>query len=194
MFYPSSAEKRAGRLRRVWPVVALASVAFATGAIVGAHHTASAEESLAGRFVRAWTQRDFARMYLDLDASSQRKISAAEFAAAYRAALRTATATSLQLAGKPRRVQGGAIAVPVRVGTRLFGTLPLSFRLKMAGEGGEGAGLAWSRSEVFPGLRPGEQLTRRTELPPRATLLARDGSVLAEGTAASAGSRSSPLG
>jgi len=194
MFYPSSTEKRAGRLRRVWPVVALASVAFATGAIVGAHHTASAEESLASRFVRAWTQRDYARMYLDLDASSQRSISAAEFAAAYQAALRTATATSLQLAGKPQRLRGGAIAVPVRVGTRLFGTLTLSFHLKPAGEGGERATLAWSRSEVFPGLRPGEQLSRRTELPRRAPLLARDGSVLAEGAAAGAGPRSSPLG
>jgi hypothetical protein len=194
MFYPSSTEKRAGRLRRVWPVVALASVAFATGAIVGAHRTASAEESLASRFVRAWTQRDYARMYLDLDASSQRSISAAEFAAAYQAALRTATATSLQLAGKPQRLRGGAIAVPVRVGTRLFGTLTLSFHLKPAGEGGERATLAWSRSEVFPGLRPGEQLSRRTELPRRAPLLARDGSVLAEGAAAGAGPRSSPLG
>ena len=194
MFYPSSTEERAARRRRARPVVALALVAFATGAIVGAHHTASADESLADRFVRAWTERDYARMYLDLDASSQRSISAAEFAAAYQAALRTATATSLQLVGKPRRVGGGTIAVPVRVGTRLFGTLPLSFHLKLPGERREGAALAWSRSQVFPGLRPGEQLHRRTELPARATLLARDGSVLAEGAAPGAGERSSPLG
>jgi transpeptidase family protein/penicillin-binding protein/MecA-like transpeptidase family protein len=194
MFYPSSTEERAARRRRARPVVALALVAFAAGAIVGAHHTASADESLAARFVRAWTERDYARMYLDLDASSQRSISAAEFAAAYQAALRTATATSLQLAGKPRRVRGGTIAVPVHLGTRLFGTLRLSFHLKVAGERREGAALAWSRSEVFPGLRPGEQLHRSTELPRRATLLARDGSVLAEGTAAGAGARSSPLG
>jgi peptidoglycan glycosyltransferase len=194
MFYPSSTEERAARLRRARPVVGLALVAFASGAIVGAHHTASADESRAARFVRAWTERDYARMYLDLDASSQRSISAAEFAAAYQAALRTATATSLQLAGKPRHARGGTIAVPVRVGTRLFGTLHLSFHLKLAGEGGEGAALAWSRSQVFPGLRSGEQLHRHTELPSRATLLARDGSVLAEGTAAGEGPRSSPLG
>jgi peptidoglycan glycosyltransferase len=194
MFYPSSSEERATRLRRARPVVALALVAFAIGAIIGAHHTASADESLAARFVRAWTRRDYARMYLDLDGSSRRSISAAAFAAAYRAALRTATATSLEPAGKPRRVQGGTIAVPVRVGTRLFGTLHLSFHLKLAGESGEGAALAWSRSQVFPGLLPGEQLSRRTELPRRATLLARDGSVLAEGTGVVAGPRSSPLG
>ena len=194
MFYPSSTDERAARRRRARPVVALALVAFAIGAIVGAHHSASADEALAARFVRAWTERDYARMYLDLDAASQRSISAAEFAAAYQAALRTATATSLQLVGKPRRVSGGTIAVPVRVGTRLFGTLRLSFHLKLPGERREGAALAWSRSQVFPGLRPGEQLHRRTELPPRATLLARDGSVLAEGAAPGAGERSSPLG
>src|SRR5262249_16758252 len=130
MFYPSSTDEHAARMHRARPVAALALVAFATGAIVGAHHTASADESLAARFVRAWTQRDYARMYLDLDASSQRSISAAQFAAAYQAALRTATATSLQIAGKPRRVGGGTIAVPVHVGTRLFGTLTLSFHLK----------------------------------------------------------------
>ena len=194
MFYPSSTDERAARRRRARPVVALALVAFAIGAIVGAHHSASADEALAARFVRAWTERDYARMYLDLDAASQRSISAAEFAAAYQAALRTATATSLQLVGKPRRVSGGTIAVPVRVGTRLFGTLRLSFHLKLPGERREGAALAWSRSQVFPGLRPGEQLHRRTELPARATLLARDGSVLAEGAAPGAGERSSPLG
>jgi hypothetical protein len=194
MFYPSSTDERTARLRRARPVVALALVAFATGAIVGAHHTAAADEAVAARFVRAWTQRDYAHMYLDLDASSQRSVSAAEFAAAYQAALRTATATGLRLAGQPRRVRGGTIAVPVRVATRLFGTLPLSFHLRVAGESGERAAIAWSRSEVFPGLRPGEHLGRRTELPPRATLLARDGSVLAEGAAAAAGPRSSPLG
>ena len=47
---------------------------------------------------------------------------------------------------------------------------------------------------VFPGLREGESLSRQTKLPPRATLLARDGSVLADGEASGAGARSSPLG
>jgi cell division protein FtsI/penicillin-binding protein 2 len=47
---------------------------------------------------------------------------------------------------------------------------------------------------LFPGLRTGESLTRHTEMPPRAALLARDGSVLADGPAVAAGQRSSPLG
>jgi cell division protein FtsI/penicillin-binding protein 2 len=132
-------------------------------------------------------------MYLDLDASSQRTISAADFAGAYRDALRTATATRLQVAGKPRDAPGGLVAVPVRVRTRLFGTLALSFELKIV-DGGEGDAIVWSPSLAFPGLRPGELLSRHTMLPRRATLLARDGSVLAEGPASGAGQRSSPLG
>ena len=41
---------------------------------------------------------------------------------------------------------------------------------------------------LFPGLRPGEQLTREVKLPPRATLFARDGTPLAQGP-----DRSSPI-
>ena len=61
-------------------------------------------------------------------------------------------------------------------------------------EGGGQAHVAWSSSLAFPGLRPGEELSRETTLPPRAQLLARDGSVLAEGSPAAPGQRSSPLG
>ena len=45
----------------------------------------------------------------------------------------------------------------------------------------DGAAIAWQRNLVHPGLRRGEQLSRRTELPPRAAILARDGTPLAEG-------------
>jgi peptidoglycan glycosyltransferase len=175
-------------------MIALAVVAFVTGAIVGADHTSSSAQALAARFVAAWTQRSYAAMYRDLDAPSRRSIPAGELASVYRNALTTATATQLKVAGKPRNVSDGLIAVPVRVRTRLFGTLSLDFNLKIVEGGGEGARVAWSRSAAFPGLRPGELLSRHTELPPRATLLARDGSVLAEGAATSAGERVSPLG
>jgi peptidoglycan glycosyltransferase len=197
MFYRSLTEKQTTRLRRARPVIALAAVAFAIGAIVGANNTTSAAHSLAARFVAAWARGDYAGMYFDIDASSQQTISADQFAGDYEQALRTATASGLQVAGKPRDVPGGLVAVPVRVHTRLFGTLPLSFQLKILGagaHGGEGPAIEWSPSLAFPGLRPGERLTRHTTLPPRAELLARDGSVLAEGAASNAADRSSPLG
>jgi penicillin-binding protein A len=196
MFYRPSTENPAQRLRRARPVIAMAGVAFAIGAIVGANHSTSSSHELAARFVEAWTRGDYATMYSDIDASSRRTTSIAEFADVYRKALTTATATSLRAAGRPHDVPGGLVAVPVRVRTRLFGTLSLGFQLKVDEGGGEGTRIGWSRSLAFPGLRPGELLGRRTVLPRRATLLARDGSILAESPEAGAAGadRSSPLG
>ena len=52
--------------------------------------------------------------------------------------VRTATATRLQVAGAPRAAPEGMVAVPVRVRTRLFGTLRLSFVMKAAEAKDEG--------------------------------------------------------
>jgi penicillin-binding protein A len=200
MFYRSSSESRTQRLRRARAVLALAATAFAIGAIVGAGRGPSPAHALAARFVAAWAKGNYGAMYSDIDAPSRLSTSAGEFADAYANALTTATATGMRIVGKPHDVRGGLLAVPVRVYTRLFGTLPLNFNLRVVG-GGEGARVAWSRSLTFPGLHEGELLGRRTALPRRATLLARDGTVLAESPpTASAGSqsaglaRSSPLG
>jgi penicillin-binding protein A len=175
-------------------VIALAGVAFVAGAIVGASHGPNAAHALAARFVAAWTKGEYVAMYDDIDSPSKRAISPQGLADDYRHALRTATATRVQVTGKPRDAPGGLVAVPVRVRTRLFGTLQLAFALKIVGSSGESSGIVWSRSLEFPGLHPGELLTRKLTLPRRATLLARDGSVLAEGAATEAGQRDSPLG
>jgi cell division protein FtsI/penicillin-binding protein 2 len=185
------------RAQRALPVIALAGVAFAVGAIVGANHADSASQSVASRFVAAWTRADYAAMYPLIDGASRRTTSPSEFAAAYRQALVTATAGGLRVTGSAGAEQEGIVRVPVTVRTRLFGTLALSFMLQVSRRGTEGARVEWSRSSVFPGLMPGERLGRSTSLPPRARLLARDGSVLAEGSpSVSLGeqSRSSPLG
>jgi hypothetical protein len=191
MFYLAMTESHAGRLTRARPVIALASVAFAIGAIVGANQQTSSTDTLAARFTAAWAKGDYAAMYAEIDPTSQRSLAAEEFAAAYRRALTLATATRTTVTGKPRNLAGD-VEVPVHVRTRLFGTLQSAFRLKIA-DAGEGPRVAWSRSLAFPGMQPGEELERRTTLPRRAPLLARDGSVLAEG-AAQAGQRNSPLG
>jgi peptidoglycan glycosyltransferase len=187
-----NAERRR-RTRRARPVIALATVAFLIGAIFGSSHGSSARQDVAEQFAKAWTRNDYARMYDDIDAPARRVTSAGAFAEDYRAAARTATATSLTIKGSPRSARDGTIVIPVRVGTRLFGTLAESLRLTVRG-GPEGPRVIWSQALVFPGLRAGESLTRHTVLPQRAALLARDGSVLADGPAVAAGERSSPLG
>ena len=181
-------------------MLALAGVAFAIGAIVGAHAGGSASDALATRFVKAWTQREFASMYADVDHATQRATSLREFASDYNEALVTATATRVRVTGRARSRPGGVVEVPLRVTTRLFGTLDVDFSVPVHEVEGSDR-VAWSTSLTFPGLHSGERLSRRTTLPRRAPLLARDGSVLAEspeGSAVATGSgettRDSPLG
>ncbi len=150
--------------------------------------------ALAESYVRAWSRGDYAAMYGDITPSAQRETSAGEFAAVHREALKTATATAETPAGHARPGEGGRVEVPVRVKTRLWGTLTLPMTLDIVSiEGSER--VEWTRSATFPGVPEGAALTRRTTLPRRATLLARDGKVLAvsppEGDP---GGRSLPLG
>jgi len=194
-------ESRNQRLRRARPVLVLAAAAFAAGAVFGARDTAPPGYALADQFVTAWTRGDYTTMYSDIAPASRRSTSVSEFANAYQEALTTATATRMSVVGEARSVPGGAVAVPVRVDTRLFGKLSLEFTLGLTAAHGASPRIAWSRSLAFPGLRPGELLTRDTSLPPRGALLARDGSVLAEGApqpaagaTATEGTRGSPLG
>ncbi len=200
---------RRQRLRRARPVMALAAVAFTAGIIAGAAHSSSpSTHKLAARFVAAWARKDYTAMYADIDPAVQRELSRGDFVQDYEQAAMTATATDWQVAGGPHDAHGEAgaaaepaalpgqtatVSVPVHIHTRLFGTLVLPYTLPLVGHG-EGARVAWTRALLFPGLRTGEQLTRRTELPPRAALLARDGSTLASGSASAAGQRDSPLG
>jgi peptidoglycan glycosyltransferase len=190
---PAGSGERSRRARRATPVIALAAIAFVIGAIFGSGHRSSPQQSVAEQFARAWARDDYATMYGDIDEASQRRISASAFAAAYQAAARTATETSMKVVGSARDDGYGAIVVPVRVHTRLWGTLAESLLVRV-GDSPTGPRVMWSPALVFPGLHTGGLLTRRTTLPQRAALLARDGSVLADGQATEAGARNSPLG
>jgi len=194
MFYRALSEEQTLRVRRARPMIALAAVAFAIGAIVGANSGASPADSFAQKFVREWATAEYTAMYADIDAASRRSVSPEQFVSAYHEAMNTATATGLRVAGKPHHSADGLVTVPVKVSTRLFGTLALSVELPVASQAEDGERVTWSRSLAFPGLHSGEHLSRRTTLPERAKLLARDGSVLAEGSAATTGPRVSPLG
>ncbi len=140
----------------------------------------------------AWSRGDYATMYNDVDPGERQRISPVRFRDAYRQAARTATETGLKASGRAHEQNGGWV-VPMRVKTRLWGTLKETLRLSVA-DTREGARVAWSHALVFPGLATGEALTSDMTLPPRAALLARDGTVLAEGQAGGAGARESPLG
>ena len=69
--------------------------------------------------------------------------------------------------------------------TRVFGRVRADLVLPVSSER-----VTWGPLLAFPGLRPGEGLSRRSEPPLRGTLLSRDGKVLAKGPP---DARTSPL-
>ena len=145
-------------------------------------------EDAVRKYSQAWSKGDWAAMYEQLTPESQKKISLIEFAQAGREALATATAPENGVrTGEPQAGDDGEWLVPTTVRTRIFGTVSADTLLRVDTEGDEKK-IAWSPSQVFPGLRSGEQLTRETVMPARGTLLARDGTVLAKGP-----DRSSPI-
>ncbi|MEA2224203.1 MAG: penicillin-binding protein [Solirubrobacteraceae bacterium] len=150
-------------------------------------HGAPAEKRTAERFVAAWARGDFPAMQAEVTENDRRAMPVRRFAAAYRRAAATATATAFRH-GKVGNPHGGVVSVPMAVTTRVFGTVRATLRLTFAGEGDE-QHVKWLPNLVFPGLAIGERLERTTSLPRRATILARDGTPLAQGP-----DRSSPIG
>ena len=183
--------------RRAGWLLALAVLAFGLGAYVAADSGGMDAHALARSFTREWAARDYAAMYEQLAPQTRHGVSPAHVASVLRSAGATATLIGARPAGGPRSLGADEYEVPVRARTRMFGTLVLPYRLRIVSHEGS-LGVAWSRSVAFPGLRAGELLSRTTNLPRRATLLASDGSVLAESPAGAGGeeadARVSPLG
>src|SRR4051794_10013689 len=176
---PSS--RRSRKLRRLVPLLVLAAGAFAGGLVAGGRHE-PAQRRLAARFAAAWERGDYAAMYSMLTPAAQDATSVTRFARAYRSAASTATTVRLT-ATRPSEPRGDAVTVPIRVATRIFGDVRANVALPIGDtQDGEPA-IAWDPSLVFPGLRRGEQLSRRTRMPPRATIPARDGTAIAKGEA-----------
>jgi peptidoglycan glycosyltransferase len=133
----------------------------------------------ADRFVSAWARNDYAAMRAEIAPADRRRTSLSRFTAAYRASATTATITSLR-PGKAQAPKDGVVSVPMAVITRAFGVVRATLRLPIAGEGDD-ARINWAKRLTFPGVERGEQLERRTQLPRRADILARDGTPLAQG-------------
>jgi transpeptidase family protein/penicillin-binding protein len=164
------------RWRRIAPVAGAALLAFAVGAVLGGRHVPASQRT-AEQFATAWARGDVARMYQLTDAASQHRTLRA-FARAYRDAEVTATATGIQF-GEGKR-DGESVTLPAVVQTRAFGTIRTLLILPMTEVDGAPR-VAWAPYLSFPGVQRGEKLTRRTELPPRGALLARDRQPLARG-------------
>ena len=177
--------RRRRLLTRGAPLVALAAVAFVIG-IVMALAPGRDERRLVTQYVTSWSRQDFAHMYGLLDPVSRRNAPESVFAAQLKQAADLATVQSMSVRHVGNR---GGTAIPVRmtIQTKLWGTLRETVQVPLSGSG-SGARVHYGTTLVFPGLRSGERLTRRISLPPRAALLARDGTPLAQGAG-----RTSPI-
>jgi len=138
-------------------------------------------------YANAWERADWPALRSHLTTADRGRYSLQDLAARYAEAAQTATTTGV-VAGSPRHERGGRWRLPVTVDTRAFGAVRGTVELDVVDEDGQ-ARIAWRPNLVFPGLAPGERLQRTTTMPPRAALLARDGTPLAQGP-----DRSSPLG
>ncbi len=183
--HSSRRSRRRRLLTRAAPLGGVAIVSFALGVVAGTA-PGRAERQLVTNYVTAWARGDYARMYSMLDSSSRRSTSLAAFETSYENAGATATLTSLGPTHVGSR-SGAFIPVRMIVRTRLFGTLYELLRVPLSGSGSSAA-VHFSPEVLFPGLVPGEQLTRHVTLPPRADILASDGTPLAQGAA-----RTSPI-
>lgn len=147
--------------------------------VLDARADRATERDRVAHYVEAWGRQDFAAMHADLDDASKQRIDVQRFTAYNREQLDIATTRKL-VPGDITR-DGERFTVPIVADTRMFGPLKGTVELRITGQGDQ-ARIAWARRMAFPGLRNGETLSRSTEMPPRGTILARDGkTVLAEG-------------
>ena len=179
-----SPERRRRLSHRALPALAALALLSATAGMVVGAGASSVSERTARKFTEAWERQNYRDMYALLDGASRRVYSLREFRRAYRDAGATATVERVE-AGDPGGEHDGVVAVPIALHTHVFGVVRAELSLPVGGEH-----VTWGPLIASPALRRGEALTRRSRPPRRATLLSRDGKVLAQGQV---DKRSSPL-
>jgi cell division protein FtsI/penicillin-binding protein 2 len=185
--FATETERRRRLLTRTLPLAAVALVAFIVGIATGA--PGSPEKDAANRFTDAWAGRNFKAMYAELNEASRGRVALKEFETAYREAEQVATTRAIDAGSVGDAKSSGptkTVPVSMSIATVAFGEVEAELDLPYAD-----GGIEWDPSQVFPGLRKGEELAADVELAERAPILARDGTALAEGPAAE---REHPIG
>ena len=169
---PSRLERQKRLKTRALPLVGIALVAFILGAVQGC--PGSPNRDAAENYVEAWQEGDFDAMYGMLSTKSREGIALDRFIQRYETAEAMATLQSLD----PSDAEGDETnaEVPVKATTLAFGVIEKPVKFTFGSDG-----IAWQNNLLFPGLELNEELTRTTELPNRAKILADDGQVMAEG-------------
>jgi penicillin-binding protein A len=158
-------------------LVAIAALAFG---LYEAGAPGRDQRAIVRRYAADWAHDDYRAMWAKLNTSSRRRVSEPEFAAELSGAAQTATASSLS-AVRLLSIRGQEARVSFVVRTHVFGRLNEVLQIPLSGSGG-GTRVVFNTSLLFPGMRSGELLSRRTVFGRRGTLLADNGQPLAEGT------------
>lgn len=167
-------------VRRLVPVGILAGAVLLIGGAVVTLGGGPDRVQIAETYARAWSRGDYAAMYGQLTPGARQRVSQKRFAALHKELLTTATVQRLGVGGAARELTDGLIRVPIVLRTRIYGRVVLSADLPIADDGDD-TGVDWKRYLAFPGMKLGEELSRTVEMPPRGTIQARDGAVLAQG-------------
>jgi len=169
-------ERRRRLTHRALPAAgAVAVVAFFAGLAVGGSGE-SETARVARDFSAAWVRGDYGAMHGMLTPQARAALTRSQFGDSYRRAAETAT--QRRIAIDAPETDGERARLAVQVDTVVFGGVAGEVVLTVVE-----SGVDWRPHLVFPGLRPGEALDRRTEAPERASLLAADGQTIAEGPA-----------
>ncbi|HET8953340.1 MAG TPA: penicillin-binding transpeptidase domain-containing protein [Solirubrobacteraceae bacterium] len=166
-------------MQRLAPLLAFAAAAFVVGIVLGSRHEPS-ERRVAARFATAWEHGDYATMHSLLTEKARSRYPLRRFQRAYERAAATATVSRVRTS-RPHLRDGNRVDLDVTTTTRIFGKISSPLALAVDEDEDGTKGIAWRPQLVFPGLRAGEQLERETQMPPRAAIQARDGTVIAQG-------------
>jgi cell division protein FtsI/penicillin-binding protein 2 len=164
--------------RGILVVVAILVVAGAAAYyLISRDRAAERRRDAAQSFTQAWAKGDERAMWATLDAKTQRAYPWAKFRRLYRNADQAATVTRVRV-GKLSGPSDGSFTVPVAVVTHDFGTLRGAIELPVHDED-HGAKVAWLPHLRLPGLRQGEQVSRKVlQAPLPASVFGADGRLL----------------
>ncbi len=155
----------------------------AAGAVVGCVYLLGSagrdQRAIVRTYALDWARGDYSAMWSDLTTASRRRIPRTEFIAELSGAAQTATAESLRVVRVQSILDHHAL-VRMVIRTHIFGRLHETAEIPLAGGGGS-TKVVFGTSLLFPGLQPGELLSRQSLLGGRGTLLAANGEVLASG-------------
>jgi len=161
--------------KRFAPLAASAAIALVGGMVVGGRHVPP-EKRTVEAFAAAYERGDQRAMYALLSDDARRRTSYERLQRTYKQAAETLTLEKVRV-GRVEETN----RVPVTLETRIFGSLRGVLVLATGERKDQDPGIEWTAELVYPGLHRGEKLKRETTLPERASILARDGTPLAEG-------------